>query len=216
MTRDDADHPDEGREFSQWRPHPWHGLPAGANPPRLVTAYVEMTPFDLVKYEVDRISGRLRVDRPQKTSSVLPSLYGFIPRTCCARRTAARSPDAEQGDADPLDVCVVSELPVNRAEVILDARVVGGVRTLDGGRADDKIVAVLDGDIIWGEAETLEDVPSTLVDRLRHYFATYKMSADGANPVEVRETFDRDEAFAVIRAAIEDYRQMVDRFRRPR
>ena len=64
--------------FSQWRPHPWHGLTAGADAPRVVNAYIEITPFDLIKYEVDKESGYLRVDRPQRTSSQTPALYGTI------------------------------------------------------------------------------------------------------------------------------------------
>ena len=113
--------------FYRWRPHPWHGLEAGADPPRLVHAYIEITPFDLVKYEVDKVTGYMRVDRPQRSSSHPPTLYGFIPRTYCGRRVAALSEHAKQGDADPLDVCVVSERPISRAEVILNVRVVGGL-----------------------------------------------------------------------------------------
>ena len=76
----------EESNFSQWRPHPWHGLEIGREPPLYVNAYVEITPFDLIKYEVDKATGYLRVDRPQRTSSQPPSLYGFIPRTYCGGR----------------------------------------------------------------------------------------------------------------------------------
>ena len=62
--------------FYRWRPHPWHGLDAGPNPPRVVFAYIELTPFDLIKYEVDKVTGYLRVDRPQRSSSQPPTLYG--------------------------------------------------------------------------------------------------------------------------------------------
>jgi hypothetical protein len=64
--------------FSAWRPYPWHGLPPGPDPPAIVNAYIETTPFDLVKYEIDKVTGYLCVDRPQATSSLPPSLYGFI------------------------------------------------------------------------------------------------------------------------------------------
>ena len=67
--------------FYRWRPHPWHGLSAGSDPPRIVQAFIEITPFDLMKYETDKETGYLRVDRPQRTSSQPPTLYGFIPRT---------------------------------------------------------------------------------------------------------------------------------------
>jgi inorganic pyrophosphatase len=111
--------------FYRWRPHPWHGLEVGPNPPQLVHAYIEITPFDVVKYEIDKVTGYLRVDRPQRTSSQPPTLYGFIPRTFCGRRVGALCPGVEHGDCDPLDICVVSERQITRAEVILPARVVG-------------------------------------------------------------------------------------------
>ena len=72
--------------INHFRPHPWHGLDAGPEPPALVNAYIEITPFDLMKYEVDKVSGYLRVDRPQRSSAQHPSLYGFVPRTYCGDR----------------------------------------------------------------------------------------------------------------------------------
>jgi inorganic pyrophosphatase len=73
-------------EYLKWRPHPWHGLETGPNPPTTVTAFVEITPFDHIKYEVDKLSGFLKIDRPQYSSSRPPTLYGFIPRTLSSRR----------------------------------------------------------------------------------------------------------------------------------
>ena len=78
--------------FSRWRPHPWHGLPVGPEAPKVVYAYIEITPYDTVKYEVDKESGYLRVDRPQRYSSQPPTLYGFIPQTYCAERVCKLSP----------------------------------------------------------------------------------------------------------------------------
>jgi inorganic pyrophosphatase len=112
--------------FYRWRPHPWHGLEIGEKPPEIVHSYIEITPFDLVKYEVDKGTGYLRVDRPQQTSSQPPTLFGFIPRTYCGNRVNDLCPASEGADGDPLDICVVSERPITRAEVIVDARVVGG------------------------------------------------------------------------------------------
>jgi inorganic pyrophosphatase len=191
--------------FSLYRPHPWHGLPVGPEPPERVLVYVEITPFDTVKYEVDKESGYLRIDRPQRLSSVPPLLYGFVPRTYCGERVAALSEGATQGDGDPLDVCVLSERPVNRAEVILDARIVGGIRTTEKGDADDKLVAVLANDAIWGGARDIADVPVALVDRLRHYFGTYKMRPGEASSVLVHEVYGRERAFTVVAAAMADY-----------
>jgi inorganic pyrophosphatase len=188
-----------------WRPHPWHGLEAGDDAPRVVSAYIEITPFDLVKYEVDKRTGYLRVDRPQRTSASPPTLYGFIPRTYCAERVAALSPTSKRGDGDPLDVCVVSERPIARAEVILSARVVGGFQMVDAGDADDKIIAVLVSDAIWGEATRIADLPAALVERLRHYFLTYKLVPGKPPQVAIETLYDAEHAQRVITAAMNDY-----------
>ena len=100
--------------YSRWRPHPWHGLSVGPDAPRVVHAYIEITPFDSVKYEVDKESGYLRVDRPQRYSSQVPTLYGFVPQTYCASRVQALSPTSSQGDGDSLDICVLAERPITR------------------------------------------------------------------------------------------------------
>lgn len=190
--------------FYRWRPHPWHGLPVGSEPPKFVNAFIELTPFDLVKYEVHKPTGFLRVDRPQRTSSTPPTLYGFIPRTFCGDRVGALS--NRKGDGDPLDICVISERPINRSEIIIEAHVLGGLRMIDAGEADDKIVAVLRNDPIWGGCDDIAQVPQALIDRLRHYFETYKL-LPGEQPDEavVREVYDRDHAFEVIHASIADY-----------
>jgi inorganic pyrophosphatase len=193
--------------FYRWRPHPWHGLEVGPNPPSLVYAFIEITPFDVIKYELDKTTGYLRVDRPQRTSSQPPSLYGFIPRTYCGDRVGALSPNAKTGDGDPLDICVLSERPIEHSEVILTARVVGAIRTVDNGLADDKILAVLQNDAIWGQAQDVGDLPAALIDRLRHYFGTYKMipGKEDQNQMVVEEVLNCAEAYKVIDAAIQDY-----------
>jgi len=192
-------------DFIKWRPHPWHGLEIGRESPDVVNAFIEITPFDLVKYEVDKTTGYLRVDRPHKTSSLPPTLYGFIPRTYCAGRVQALMPGASRGDQDPLDICVISERPIARAEVILQARVVGGLPMLDGGEADDKIIAVLANDEIWSDAADISDLPDQLVSRLRHYFSTYKTLPGEPVVVEVGAPYSKAHAARVITAAAEDY-----------
>ncbi len=194
------------RPFSKWRPHPWHGLSPGLAAPSIVNVYVEITPFDLVKYEVDKASGYLRVDRAQQTSSLPPSIYGFIPQTYAGPRVASLMPNATGGDHDPLDICVLSERPITRAEVLLHAQVVGGLPMLDGGEADDKILAVLQGDPVYGGITEITQVPAALVDRLIHYFSTYKRPRTGDHPVTLGNPYSRDHAEQVIRAAIDDYR----------
>jgi len=193
--------------FYRWRPHPWHGLEVGPEPPRTLHAYIELTPYDLIKYEIDKTTGYLRVDRPQRTSSQPPSLYGFVPRTFCGDRVCELSPAAATGDADPLDICVICERPVNRAEVLLNARVVGGLQMVDGGEADDKIIAVLKGDNVWGDAEDLGDIPEPFIERLRHYFLTYKLIPGREQNVSIEEIYGAEHAQKVVQASIADYEE---------
>jgi len=191
--------------FYRWRPHPWHGLEIGPEPPELVTAFIEITPFDVVKYEVEKRTGYTKVDRPQRSSSTPPTLYGLIPRTYCAERVAALSPSTDLADGDPLDICVIAERPINRAEIMLTARVVGGLRMIDGGEADDKIVAVLLNDPAFGDARDLADLPKVFVDRLDHYFSTYKAMPGEPQGATIEDRYGREHAFEVVRAAAADY-----------
>lgn len=193
--------------FYRWRPHPWHGLEVGPNPPKIVYAYIEITPFDLIKYEVDKATGYLRVDRPQRTSSQPPALYGFIPRTYCSKRVGKLSPNAQGGDGDPLDICVFSERPITRSEVILSARVVGGLQGIDAGLADDKIIAVLEKDNLWGGIEDISEMPVILVERLRHYFSTYKLVPGTQSQMIIERVYNCEHALQVVEAAIEDYNE---------
>jgi inorganic pyrophosphatase len=194
--------------FNRYRPHPWHGLDVGPDPPRVVCAYIEITPFDLIKYELDKRTGFLRVDRPQRSSSQPPTLYGLVPRTYCGDRVQALSPGSKCGDGDPLDICVISERPINRSEVLLDARVIGGLQMVDGGEADDKIIAVLDNDDLWGGAQDIGDLPDVLVERLRHYFETYKLIPGEDSQVSVDRIYGRKHAHVVIEAARADYDEL--------
>lgn len=191
--------------FSRFRPHPWHGLDCGPDAPRVVNAYIEITPFDLVKYEVDKASGYLRVDRPQRTSSQPPALYGFVPQTYCAAEIAKLA-GVQRGDGDPLDICVLSERPITKSEIVVPARVVGGLQIIDRGEADDKIIAVLQGDYVWGEADDIDHVPAVLIERLQHYFATYKLLPGEPSRIRIAKTYGYAHAAAVIEAAMRDYR----------
>ena len=194
-------------KFNRWRRHPWHGLHTRMDeaPEDVVQVYVEMLPTDVVKYELDKSSGFLVVDRPQRTTSSPPALYGFIPRTYCAEEVAKRCPGVTEADGDPLDICVYSERHINRADIVLNARVVGGIQMIDGGEADDKIIAILEGDNIWGNAQDISDLPPIKVERLQHYFATYKMVPGKEIDIKVDHVYGRDEALKVIAAAEKDY-----------
>ncbi|EAW40982.1 inorganic pyrophosphatase [marine gamma proteobacterium HTCC2080] len=193
--------------FSAYRRHPWHGLepiPEGVEP-GIVRAYIEMLPSDTVKYELDKNTGFLMVDRPQRTTATPPALYGFIPRTYCAEEVAARCAHADVADGDPLDICIFSERLITRADILLNARVVGGIQMIDEGEADDKIIAVLEGDNIWGEVNDIKDLPPIKTERLQHYFSTYKMIPGKNVEIRVDGVYGRDEALKVIAASQKDY-----------
>jgi inorganic pyrophosphatase len=189
----------------QFRPHPWHGLDVGPNPPDVLNAYIEITPFDLMKYEVDKVSGYLRIDRPQRSSAQHPTLYGFVPRTYCAERVRRLAAAAKRGDGDPLDICVLSERAIARNEIIVRARVIGGLQMIDGGEADDKIISVLENDHVWGKSRDIHDVPPVLVERLQHYFLTYKFVPGKRVQARITKVYGRKHALKVVRAAMADY-----------
>jgi len=189
----------------RFRPHPWHGLDTGPNPPEVLNAFIEITPYDLMKYEVDKVSGYLRVDRPQRSSSQHPTLYGFIPRTLCAGRVKALSPSATKGDGDPLDICILSERVIARNEILVRARVIGGLKMIDHGEADDKIISVLENDYAWGDARDIADVPSVFVERLQHYFLTYKLVPGQKPEATIEMVYGREHAIEVVQASMADY-----------
>lgn len=195
----------EVTRVAAFRPHPWHGLAVGPAPPEVLNAFIEITPFDLVKYEVDKVSGYLRVDRPQRSSAQHPTLYGFVPRTYCDKRVRKLAPGAARGDGDPLDICVLSERAIARNEIIVRARVIGGLQMIDAGEADDKIISVLENDYVWGAARDIGNVPSVLVERLQHYFLTYKLVPGQPARAHIRRVYKRTHALKVVRAAMADY-----------
>jgi len=190
---------------NRFLPHPWHGLEIGPKPPEILNAFIEITPFDLMKYEVDKASGYLRVDRPQRSSAQHPTLYGFVPRTYCGTRVCAIAPSAKRGDGDPLDICVLSERAITRNEIIVPGRVIGGLQMIDHGEADDKIISVLENDYVWGHARNITDVPPVLIERLQHYFLTYKLVPGRRSRATIRKVYGRAHALKVVRAAIADY-----------
>ena len=191
--------------FYRWRPHPWHGLSPGPDSPRQVLTYIELTPFDSVKYEVDKTTGYIKVDRPHRSSSLPPALYGFIPQSYCGPRVAALSPKAKSGDKDPLDICVISERPINKSDIVLNANVVGGLQMVDDGEADDKIIAVLRNDHMWGEVRDISELPAVLTERLRHYFNTYKMQDGKPHNISIEAMYGYEHAANVIEASLADY-----------
>ena len=194
-----------------FRVHPWHGVDIGRNAPDVVTAYIEIVPTDTVKYELDKDSGLLRVDRPQRYSNICPALYGLIPQTFCGETvgeycTEKSERDDLVGDGDPMDICVLTEKDIPRGDILVEVIPIGGLRMVDRNEADDKIIAVLRGDAVYGNMTSIEELPEILVDRLRHYFLTYKNGPDNPVPVcEITHVYGREEAHEVIRRSRADY-----------
>ncbi len=192
--------------------HPWHGVTPGPEAPETVNAYIEIVPTDAVKYELDKHSGHLRVDRPQRFSSMCPSLYGFIPQSYCGEEVAQLCAERTgtsgiQGDGDPLDICVLTEKTFAQGNFFLQAEPIGGLRMIDGQQADDKIIAVLQADLAYGHIKDVTECPKALVDRLKHYFLSYKqLPADAPRRVEIVDVYDKAEALDVIERSFRDYK----------
>lgn len=195
-----------------FKSHPWHGVSIGPDAPEIVTTYIEIVPTDTVKYELDKFTGHLKVDRPQLFSNICPALYGLIPQTYCADAIGAfcgakTGRQGLRGDGDPLDICVLTERQISHGDILLRSRPIGGFRLIDGNEADDKIIAVLDGDATYGMLRRIGDCPKAVVDRLRHYFLTYKDVPGSTAPrCEITHIYDAEEAAEVIRRSQQDYK----------
>jgi inorganic pyrophosphatase len=203
---------DKSRLFQLlFQAHPWHGVTPGDKAPEVLNAYIEIVPTDVVKYELDKISGHLKVDRPQRFSSLCPTLYGFIPQTLCGDETAALCAERTgkkgiEGDGDPMDICVLTEKTFAQGSFFLRARPIGGLRMIDGNQADDKIIAVLEFDVAFGHIEDITACPSGLIDRLKHYFLSYKqLPGEAPRRVEIAGVYDRGEALDAIQRSLKDY-----------
>jgi inorganic pyrophosphatase len=194
--------------------HPWHGIPVGINAPREVTVFIEIVPSDTVKYEADKETGYLKIDRPQQYSNVVPANYGFIPRTYCGENVARLASEnsgrtIEKGDHDPLDILVLSEHHIPRGDIIMKASPIGGFCLVDGGEADDKLIATLVGDKVYEGYKDISELPEGIVNRLRHYFLTYKQLPGEPNRCEITYSYGREGAYEVIKAAVSDYGELL-------
>ena len=181
--------------------------------PPMVNAYIEIVPTDAVKYELDKPSGHLRVDRPQRFSSMCPTPYGFIPQTFCGDTVAAlcearAGATGIRGDGDPLDICVLTERPAAHGDFFVRALPIGGLRMIDGDEADDKIIAVLESTMSpTATSATSPTLRVGLIDRLQHYFLSYKqLPQEAPRRVEIAEVYNREDAWEVIRRSVADYR----------
>lgn len=196
-----------------FKAHPWHGVSIGQDWPELISAYIEIVPTDTVKYELDKATGILKIDRPLRFSNICPAPYGLVPQTYCGDSVAElfqkRSGRAGiSGDGDPLDICVLTEKTISHSDILVQALPIGGLSVIDHNEADDKIIAVMKDDVAYSGWHDIHDVPRPVVDRLEHYFLTYKRAPGTTSPTtEVTEVYGRQEAYDVIRASYKDYKQ---------
>lgn len=196
----------------RYKSHPWHGIEIGAEAPKTVTTFIEIIPSDTVKYEIDKRTGYLKVDRPQKFSNIVPALYGFLPQTYCKRQVGEfcmkkTGKTGIVGDDDPLDICVLTEREITHGDILVQAIPIGGLRMIDHDEADDKIIAVLKNDELYGSFQDVSELPQGIVDRLRHYFLTYKHLPGEGGQVEITHVYGKEEAWEVIEASRRDYQE---------
>lgn len=195
--------------------HPWHGVSKGASFPDLINVYIEITPFDTVKYELDKESGLLKIDRPQKFSNLCPELYGFVPQTYCGKEIANFCMEKSgltnvKGDGDPLDICVLSERPIQHNNILLQCIPIGGLRMVDKNEADDKIIAVLKDDLMYGHMQDISELPEAILQRLLHYFKTYKLNPENQeNKVVITDVYGVKECKHVLELAVIDYQKEI-------
>jgi inorganic pyrophosphatase len=202
----------------KYKSHPWHGIDPGENFPDILTAFIEIVPADTVKYEIDKKSGWLKVDRPQLYSNIVPALYGFIPQTLCDEEVAKFCMEKTgkqniRGDQDPMDILVLEEKNIQNGAILVNAIPIGGFRMIDKNEADDKIIAVMKDDAVYGKYRELSELNASIVNRLKHYFLTYKDIPDSPakRKVEIASIYGREEALEVIRKSAEDYKSRFEK-----
>ncbi len=170
--------------------HPWHEVSTGDDPPYIVNAIIEIPKGSRAKYEIDKDSGLIKLDRVIYASMYYPLNYGFIPQTLGE-------------DHDPLDIVVLTQVAVV-PRCLISAKVIGVMQMIDRGEADDKIIAVAETDPSVNHINDVKDIPSHLLTELKHFFENYKTLEN--KKVVVDEIRAREEAFSVVKASIDRYK----------
>lgn len=173
--------------------NPWHDLSIGKDAPQIVPAIIEIPKASRAKYEIDKESGLLRLDRVLYSSMYYPANYGFIPRTYC-------------DDGDPLDILVITNITVQPL-CIVRAKVIGVMQMLDGGEADDKIIAMAVDDISVSHIDDMAKMPMHYLNEIKSFFEDYKKLEN--KTVKVEEFAGREVAENIVRQAILDYQTKV-------
>lgn len=180
--------------------HPWHEIPAYAEAGQgWFHAVIEIPKGSKVKYELDKASGLLRVDRILYSSVIYPANYGFVPQSYCE-------------DGDPLDALVLNSEPVEPLALVR-ARAIGAMRMDDGGKEDDKLIAVHVDDPESADYTDLGQLPRHIARQIRHFFQEYKVLEQ--KEVIVEDFLGPAEANAILQAAVELYHQRAQELRQP-
>lgn len=173
--------------------NPWHKVSIGNDTPNIVNGIIEIPKNTRAKYELDKESGLLLMDRVIYSSMHYPANYGFIPQTCC-------------DDKDPLDIMVISQIEIVPM-CIVSAKVIGVMRMIDGGEMDDKIIAVAENDMSFNHINDISELPKHWIKELRAFFEDYKKLENKV--VEVEEFQDAETAKQIIQRSIEDYKAYI-------
>lgn len=171
--------------------NPWHSVSPGSEVPNVVNAIIEIPKGCRAKYELDKESGLLKLDRVLYSSVYYPANYGFIPQSYC-------------DDHDPLDILVISQIECVPM-CIIDAKVIGVMQMIDGGEADDKIIAVAANDMSVNHINDISELPPHFIDEMRHFFEEYKKLEK--KTVVVEEFQNKEKAKQIILQSFEDYRK---------
>ena len=171
----------------------WHDFPEKDIKPNDFSAVIEISKGSKCKYELDKATGMLRLDRVLYTATHYPANYGFIPRTYA-------------DDGDPLDVLVLCSEPIVPMTLV-QVYPIGAMRMIDGGKQDDKIIALPISDPTYRGVKSIDELPPHIFDEIMHFFLVYKQLEN--KQTAVKELFDRDEAEEIIRRAIEDYKKLM-------
>lgn len=172
--------------------HPWHDVNPITDSPETFQAIIEISRGSKAKYEVDKASGLLRLDRVLHASFTYPINYGFIPQTYA-------------GDGDPLDILVLSQIDIEPLSIV-NAKVIGVLRMHDKG-IDDKIIAVCDNDVSVNQINALHELPLYLKDEIQHFFEQYKKLEH--TDVVVEEWLGKEDALKIIHQNLNDYREQI-------
>ena len=171
--------------------HPWHGVHYGDGAPQTVTALIEISQGSRTKYEIDKKTGLLKLDRIIYSSFHYPVNYGFIPQTLGL-------------DNDPLDILVISSQSIQPL-CLVEATVIGNMQMIDTGDKDDKIIAVAAKDPSVNHIKDVNELPRHFFNELKNYFEQYKVLEN--KQVQIDNFQNKEEAFLVITEAIDLYKQ---------